>query len=372
MKITDYTKRLIPVFFITVLTIFTVSYVSANGASTNNTPVEAPVSSYQRVFIDALSLSNNIISEPTLRDILVYLPTAYFTSEARLPVIYFLPGFGANSIGDVKVKTDFDHSFTKLQPSIVVIIPGTTRFGGGFFVDSAVTGKWSEFVVKDVVNYIDANYRTLAKRQSRGIAGHSMGGFGALDLAMRHSDVFGSVFAMAPGLVSNKGITDTQMFDSEAHIKQFITSTAAVKNSTAKEALISLLNHPNKFDIAYGMAFAPMDTPPYFEYPYRLQGNTLVRDDAILAKWNSGFGAVQSEISEFKTQLKSLNGIGLDCGRNDEFQWIVRGCDYYSSELKAAGIEHIYTTHEGFHMKNLRERTLDFMLPFFSQRLETK
>jgi len=368
MKNTFSPAQLLAAFALAAMTSFHVTAVTAPATAT----VQQATSSYKRVYIDAPALQSNKISEPALRDIYVYLPKQYFTSDAPLPVIYFLPGFGVNSIVGVKVRADFDQVFTKLPPAIVVIVPGNTRFGGGFYVDSAVAGNWSQFVVKDVVNYIDANYRTLAKRQSRGIAGHSMGGFGALDLAMRHSNVFGSVFAMAPGLVGKKGILDTQMFESEAHIKQFIASIETIKNLPATELVKNLLNHPNNFDIAYGMAFSAIDSPPFFEYPFTIEGEKLVRNDAILAKWEAGFGAVPNEVTRFKTQLKSLNGIGLDCARNDEFQWITRGCDDYYKELKAAGIDLEYSLHDGFHMQNLRERTLEVMLPFLSQRLATQ
>ncbi|MDP2713764.1 alpha/beta hydrolase family protein [Rheinheimera sp.] len=332
----------------------------------------AATSSFTAVTITAPALAGNIIGEPAQRELWVYLPAAYFTADTALPVIYFLPGFGTDAITGVEVQADFDNSFKTLQPAIVVIISGVNRYRGSFFVDSAVTGNWAEFMFNDVVNYVDANYRTLAKPEARGIAGHSMGGFGALNLAMRHADIFGSVFAMAPGLVDSSGMLDTQIFDTQAHIKRFIASLSGIKQMPAQEALASLSNNRSAFDIAYGMAFAPILTPPYFEYPYTVVNNTLVVDETIMAKWNAGFGDVQRKIIEFKPQLKSLNGIGLDCGINDEFQWIVRGCEHFHRELTAAGIEHVYTTHRGRHMNQLPARTLEVMLPFFSQRLATQ
>lgn len=273
-------------------------------------------------------------------------------------------------------KSDLDTAFKALTPMIIVIIPGVNRFGGSFFVDSIVTGNWSEFVVTDVVTYMDANYRTLPRSAARGIAGHSMGGFGALDIAMRHADTFGSVFAMSAGLVGAQGIEDTQIFDSTAHIKSFIAATDSIKNLSKPAALLAL-DRANTdfnvgFDIAYGMAFAPLATPPYFEYPYRIIDDTLVRDDVILAKWEAGFGAVHQEIDTFKVNLSSLRAIGIDCGINDEYQWIVRGCSYFNSALTAAGISHSYTTHQGRHSDQIRSRVLDMMLPFFAQHLKGK
>ncbi len=117
------------------------------------------------------------------------------------------------------------------------------------------------------------------------------------------------------------------------------------------------------------MAFAPKETPPFFEYPYTLVDNILVRDDAIWAKWEAGFGNVHHEVQEFSENLSSLRAIGIDCGVNEEYQWIKRGCDYMGAELTAADIEHTYTTHAGKHQDQLRSRILNFMLPFFSEHL---
>jgi len=331
------------------------------------------VSTYKVVKISAPSLSGNIIGDPAERDIAIYLPKEYFSSDALLPVVYYLPGFGDSTMISMALPNDFDSELKGLMPMIIVIIPGINRFGGSFFVDSSVIGNWSEFVVKDVVNYMDTNYRTIPKNTGRGMSGHSMGGFGALNIAMRHPDVFGSVFSLAPGLVGTKGIEDTQIFDSPAHIRSFIAAMEPIKGMSDSAALLALDQNAQSFeigsDIAYGMAFAPSKTPPYFEYPYKLVGNDLVRDDVILAKWDAGFGAVHKEVDEFKANLNSLKAIGLDCGINDEYQWIVRGCNYFDSELKAAGINVTYTTHNGRHQDQIRARIFGVMFPFFSQNL---
>ena len=330
-------------------------------------------STYNVIKIPAPSLSNNIIGDLAQRNIAIYLPKEYFNSDALLPVVYYLPGFGDPTMINMSLPGDLDFAFKTVTPMIVVIVPGIDRFGGSFFVDSTVIGNWSEFVVKDVVNYVDANYRTIPKITGRGLSGHSMGGFGALDIAMRHPDVFGSVFALSPGLVGSKGIEDTQMFDSAAHIKSMIAIIEPLKNLSESAALLAIDSNNQSFDIifdmAYGMAFAPKNTPPYFEYPYTLVNNNLVRDDAIMAKWEAGFGGVHQEITEFKSNLSALNGIGLDCGINDEYQWIVRGCDYYNNELTAANISLNYTTHNGKHQDQIRARILNVMLPFFAQHL---
>lgn len=342
---------------------------SSSMKSSSSVKSSSASATFKKVNISAPSLANNLIEQAAQRDIWVYLPKAYYTSTDLLPVIYYLPGFGDNGILNVNMPSDFNTAFDTLNPAIVVVVDGINRFGGSFFVNSSVTGNWADYVTKDVVEYVDATYRTIPNSRARGIAGHSMGGFGALDLAMRNPTVFGSVFALAPGLVGSVGLADTQMFDSPAHIKSFINSTASWSSLSAREVLAATDVHPDYFDIGYAMAFAPKATPPFFEYPYTLVDNVLVRDDAIWAKWEAGFGAVHAEVDEYKQNLSALNGIGIDCGTNDEYQWIKRGCDYFDAELTAAEIDHTYTTHTGAHQNQLRARILNFMLPFFSENL---
>lgn len=347
---------------------------ASSSKKSSSSSVSSAAATFKTVNISAPSLAGNLVADATTRDISVYLPKAYFTSNSPLPVVYYLPGFGDTTMLDITFPNDLNTAFNTLHPTIVVIVSGVNSFYGSFFVDSAVTGNWSDFVLKDVVDYIDANYRTIPNNKSRGIAGHSMGGFGALDIAMRHPEVFGSVFAISPGLAAGNrgGVADTQMFDNDAHIKAFITAIAPIKNLAPAAALDALKQTNEYFDIAYGVAFAPLPNPPYFEYPYTLVNNVLVRDDAIWAKWDAGFGAIHSEVEQFNSNLSSLNGIGLDCGTNDEYQWIVRGCADYDAELTAAGIQHKYTTHTGKHQDQIRKRILEVMLPFFSERLETE
>ena len=77
-----------------------------------------------------------------------------------------------------------------VQPMIVVLPNGANKYRGSFYANSITMGNWEDFIVRDVVGYVDGHYRTLASPAHRGIAGHSMGGYGALTLGFRHPDVF--------------------------------------------------------------------------------------------------------------------------------------------------------------------------------------
>jgi putative tributyrin esterase len=134
------------------------------------------------------------------RPVTVLLPTGYAQSGRRYPVVYLLHGGGQ------------DHTAFATRPwfgaqasrGIIIVTPNA---GESWYVNSVVDpkAKFEDFVVKDLVSYIDANYRTIASRQGRAVAGVSMGGWGAMLLGLKHHPVFGSVGAMsAPYLISRQ------------------------------------------------------------------------------------------------------------------------------------------------------------------------
>ncbi len=300
---------------------------------------------------------------------MVYLPPQYFDGEGPFPTVYYLPGYDDEIMYGVTVPRDFDREFSSLPPMIVVVVPGVNTFGGSFFVDSPVTGYWSRFIWKDLVEFIDSNFNTIPNPASRGIAGHSMGGFGALDISMRHPEVFGSVFAMAPGLFDEDGLQNSQMFEDETYIRRVVEMIDSLEGFDSEEVISRLAASFASFDVGYGMAFSPKTEAPFFDYPYRLEGGTLVRDEAVWSRWESGFGGIATEVEAFSDNLKSLTAIHIDSAANDEYRWIPQGAAYLDSQLTAAGIDHVYLVHEGTHGNRLPYRIIDHMLPFFAENL---
>src|SRR6202008_2955960 len=81
---------------------------------------------------------------------------------------------------------------------IVVLTDSKTAHNGSMYSSSVTTGDFERFIAHDVVSYIDAHYRTLPDRMSRGLVGHSMGGYGTTRIGMKHPEVFGSLYIMSP------------------------------------------------------------------------------------------------------------------------------------------------------------------------------
>lgn len=343
-------------------------------ALSRNTPppeptVILPPGLFSVVKIESAAIAMNLIGEKPERTISVYLPPTYETSDKHYPVVYFLPGFEDTTMGvSLPKSVDALIQSGKINEMIIVVVPGDNRLGGSFYVNSPATGNWEDFVVQEVVGYVDSHYRTITQSESRGISGHSMGGFGSLNIAMRHPDVFGAVYSFSPGLFDENGLANSQMFPTEEVISKFLKAQKAILEKPADQQLTAVMFMSDSFTVAYGLAFVPTPEklPFYFDYPYSDANGELVRDETVWKQWNSGFGGIPEEVAQYKDNFLRLKGIVVDYGTNDEFAWIPQGCIYFDEQLTAAGIPHEMVVHNGNHQSQLGKRVLEQMLPFFS------
>jgi S-formylglutathione hydrolase FrmB len=130
----------------------------------------------------------------------VLLPTSYSQSDRRYPVLYLLHGGGQ----DHTVFATRGWFGAQASRGIIIVTPNA---GESWYINSVVDPKarYEDFIVKDLVSYIDSNYRTIATRQGRAIAGVSMGAWGAMLLGLKHHQLFGAVGALsAPYLISRQ------------------------------------------------------------------------------------------------------------------------------------------------------------------------
>src|ERR1700743_1716775 len=176
------------------------------------TDVPAPVASAKPVSVEHIkihgtALEGNLEGDAVDRDVFVFLPSSYSQEKSRrYPVIYALHGF---SIGaeqwshEIHVPQTIEGAFAKGSQEAIVVLPDSkTIYNGSMYSSSATTGDFEKFIYHDVVAYIDAHYRTIPNRESRGLVGHSMGGYGASRIGMKHPDVFGALYIMSPCCLS--------------------------------------------------------------------------------------------------------------------------------------------------------------------------
>ena len=150
----------------------------------------------ERIKIHGKALEGNLEGDAVDRDAIVFLPPGYNQNRARrYPVVYALHGY---SIGaeqwsqEIHVPQTIEGAFAKGAHDMIVVLPDSkTVHNGSMYSSSVTTGDFENYVARDVVSYVDAHYRTIATRESRGLVGHSMGGYGATRIGMKHADVFG-------------------------------------------------------------------------------------------------------------------------------------------------------------------------------------
>jgi enterochelin esterase-like enzyme len=132
----------------------------------------------------------------------IYLPPDYQTRpQRRYPVLYMLHGNGGNYTEwtDSYLPEQADRMMTAGEiPPFIIVMPDDGE--ATYWANWSEGPRWGDYVVEDVVSTIDQRYRTLPNARSRAIGGLSMGGLGALNLALQHPDVFGVVGAHSPSV----------------------------------------------------------------------------------------------------------------------------------------------------------------------------
>lgn len=167
------------------------------------TPTSQPSnkSKLEKGQITSQALANNLIGDPATRNFYVYLPASYDTNDKRYPVVYVLHGFTGNESDEIGMGPELEKLTASSEAGeMILIFPNAdNKFGGSMYLSSPTIGDYESYIAEELVAYIDANYRTLPQRESRGITGCSMGGTGSLHLALTYPEVF-SVAAPMSGL----------------------------------------------------------------------------------------------------------------------------------------------------------------------------
>ena len=163
--------------------------------------------------IESIQFKSNLVSYPVKYSI--YLPPGYETSERSYPVLYLLHGYsddetGWIQFGEANYIADKGIASGEVSPCIVVMPDGKVTW-----YSNSYDGKdpWEDMFIQEFIPFIEKEYRIRTKKEFRAIAGLSMGGYGALSLAMRHTDFFSSCVAMSSGTFTDEEILDGNMYD---------------------------------------------------------------------------------------------------------------------------------------------------------------
>ncbi len=203
------------------------------------------------------------------------------------------------------------------------------------------------FVARDLVSYVDSHYRTLARRESRGLSGHSMGGYGTLRIGMKYPDVYNSLYAMSACCLEPRGTGPGDAALEKLASAQEVVATSIFARTT----------------LAASAAWAPNRARPPFFMDLPTAGGQTQAD--VIARYAAN--APTEMVSKHASQLKRYKAIVMDIGRADT---LLPGNEAMVKALQRAGVQHRYETYEGDHTNKVPERFEQQVLPFFSGALK--
>lgn len=317
--------------------------------------------SVQRVKIHGKHLEGNLEGDSPDRDVSIYLPPGYDSETTpHYPVLYLLHGYfltdqywtgtapSVNIPGvkvtaaDVPASMDSGIAKSALEPMIVVMPDAYTKYAGSMYSSSVTTGDWESYIAEDVVQYMDSHYRTVANRMARGLAGHSMGGYGAVRIGMKRPDVFANLYIMSACCLMDNPVPPAPP-----------GAQAAAQNNVFAQVTLAR---------AAAWSPNPKNPPEYLELPTK-DGQP---QPLVIAKWAAN--SPLAMVDQYVTNLKKYHAIGGDVGLQD-------GLSTVNKQLEQAfldnGIPYRFQTYEGDHTNKIPERIGTTILPFFSKNLTT-
>jgi len=333
----------------------------------------------EHIKVHGKSLEGNLLGDSPDRDVFVYLPPSYQTSRnRRYPVVYLLHGYGLNAetyLGAFGIpnRVDSDIAAGTAKEMILVNPDAFNKYNGSMYSSSPTNGDWETFLTQELVAYIDTHYRTLANRESRGLAGHSMGGYGTFRLAMKYPEVYSSVYAMSsccllsnpqpPGAGRGGAAPDGAK---QAAVKQAppAADKGGDKGSDKGKGAAKGGRGGGFGNVQYAEAAAwssnPKRPPLFFDQPTE---DGKFRPE-IAAKWAAN--SPLAMLDQYLGNLKTFKAIAMDVGLQDTLAGSNRQMD---AMLTQFDIAHTFETYEGDHTNHVRDRSEQKVFPFFSANL---
>jgi len=309
----------------------------------------------EHIKIHGKSLDGNLEGDAVDRDVFVFLPPSYSKDRhRRYPVVYALHGY---SIGaeqwthEIHVPQTIEGAFAQGAKEMIVVLPDSkTVHNGSMYSNSVTTGDFEDYIAQDVVSYIDAHYRTIPNRLSRGLVGHSMGGYGASRIGMKHSDVFGSLYIMSPCCMSARTAGPAN--------PELEKSLDAVKSPEDSAKLPFFA----RTQLASAAAWSPdPENPPlYLDLPTK---DGVVQPE-IVAKWAAN--APLAFIDQYIGNLRQYRAIAIDVGDQDGLRF---DTTKLHEVLDTYGIANSFEIYHGTHTSAVADRFQNHVMKFFSQNL---
>jgi len=315
------------------------------------------VGELQHIRVFGPSLEGNLEGDAAERDVYVYLPPGYNRNiTRRYPVLYFLHGYTstakAYAEGLLQLPGSVDQAVAAGGQKMIIVLPDAhTIYGGSMYSNSPTVGDWETFISQELVDYIDKHYRTLAQSQSRGLGGHSMGGYGTLRIAMKRPGVFSALYVMSPCCLMIDSPGREAVAEQIARMVKGPLSGPEFANAQEAQAAAWAPN--------------PRNPPYYFDWPYK-DGKA---QPVVQGEWPAN--APMVFVRQYVPALKGYKAIMLEVGDNDP----IAGTDtvnQFDQTLTRLQVAHDFEVYEGDHGNRVAARFVEKVVPFFSAHLESR
>jgi enterochelin esterase-like enzyme len=347
-------------------------------------------------------LKGNALGDPHMRKLAVWLPPQYDEGATRgrgkrFPVLVDMVGFTGSGLSHIAWK-NFSENVPeraarlvherKMGPAIIVFPDCFTALGGNQYVNSSAIGNYADYLVKEIVPFVDREFRTLASREHRGCFGKSSGGYGAIIHGMKHADTWGAIADHSGDayfdFVYHHDWPNTLNELAKHRPRKFVPGRydAATMEKGADrglddgrvKAFLKVVWGKAKLSMAEGHALmnvcmaATYDPDPKAPNGFRLPFN-LETGELLPERWKHWQASDPINlVAKYRKNLASLRGIYIDCGWRDQYH-IQYGSRILSKRLQAAGIRHTYEEFDDNHSDI--DYRMDVSLPFLYRSLKT-
>jgi len=345
-------------------------------------------------------LKDNPLRDPHVRKLGVWLPPEYDVSvNRRFPVLFDLAGFTGSGLSHTNWKPFGDNVpervarliHEKKMGSTIIVFPDCfTALGGNQYINSSAIGNYADYLTRELIPFVDREFRTLASREHRGCFGKSSGGYGAIIHGMRYARSWGAI-ANHSGDANFDFIYRSDWPNTLNELSKYRTSKRRsgkfdVRAESARKGLPEGLDDGriNRFlgsvwkkekmspaeghcmmNLCMAATYDPDRKAPLgFRVPFNMESGELI--DRRWDKWLEHDPI--SLVTKYRANLKSLLGIYVDCGWRDQYQ-IHYGTRILSKRLAMAGVQHTYEEFDDNHSGI--DYRMNVSLPFLYKALKS-
>jgi S-formylglutathione hydrolase FrmB len=351
------TARLNPVFCAAALAVLAFDHAPSAQAPPAAQATPTLKGKLERIKVYGRALEGNLMGAPSSPEVSIYLPPSYATdTNRRYPVIYLLHGYRGTDLTyfgqtgrQLHVIAERLFGRGAAREMILVMPNGMNAYGGSMYSNSVTAGDWEGYVAEDLVAFMDKTYRTIPARESRGLAGHSMGGYGTMRIGMKRPDVFAAIYALSSCCLNEGNVRPTS--DGKPSAAEAIRTPSDAKGNRSAEGTLAR---------AAAWAPNPANPPLFLDLPTK---NGQVQPH-VAVKWAANSPVAM--LDQYVRNLQKMKAIALDVGLQDN---LIVSNKVLVDALTRFGIKHTFETYEGDHSSKVAQRLEERVLPFFSQHL---